>query len=393
MRFSRYGARPCRLYGRTKLRYWVWAPAYMRRNGLCFSWARSYIAVTDTHWKLCFCRYPITQVGRQLLSFGIRAALGSLAVPLGVIIQLRVLDSVLSGQNQLWRNWLVAVQIASIFDILLQQFYRNLMPALSESIAFNYKTLLRYYLTQGVRYGMWLSVFLFAVFTAFGQHVIGLVFTGAFQQAAEVLVLLLAVAAFRWGIWLVDALLLAAERPGLSSALIILEQALCVGGGLYLAPRWGISGLLSAYAIALLVRTLLSWVLMQRLIIRVHIYIWQTLISPLISGVLVYYLIHGMFEISPPPWQTGFVIAALLAGLWIYAFLTAVFGGWDDACVQELGRAVHLSSIGKPYAWGLWQCVRLGARISPLHGRFPIVIAGMAEEQAQAISFSRPANP
>ena len=220
---------------------------------------------------------------------------------------------------------------------------------------------------------------------------VDIIFTGAYQQVAEVLLLLLAVAAFRWGAWLVDALLLAAERPGLSSVLIIIEQALCVGGGLFLAPRWGISGFLSAYAIALLIRTLLSWVLMQRLIIRVHIYIWQTLISPLISGVLIYYLVHAILENVPPTWQTGFVLAALLAGLWIYALLTALFGGWDDAGIQELGRAVQLSGIGKPYVWGLWQCIRLGARISPLHGRFPIVIASMAEEQAFAITFSRPA--
>jgi O-antigen/teichoic acid export membrane protein len=332
-----------------------------------------------------------TQVSRQILSFGIRAAFGTLAVPLGTLIQIYILDNRLPELNPVWRNWIIAIQIAYIFDLLLQQFYRNMIPALSEAVALNYKTLLRYYVTQGVRYGMWLSVFIFAVFAALGQHIVDIIHTGTYFQVAEVLLLLLAVAVFRWGIWLVDALMLASERPGLSSALTILEQILTIGGGLFLAPRGGMLGFLSAYAVAFLIRTLLSWILMQRLIVRVHIYIWQTLVSPLFSGMLIYYLLHVMLKQITPTWQTGFVFAALLIGLWIYALFTALFGGWDDTNIRELGRAVRLSGIGKPYAWILWQCIRLGAWISPLHGRFPVVIASIAEEQAIAITYTRSA--
>ena len=147
-----------------------------------------------------------------------------------------------------------------------------------------------------------------------------------------------------------------------------------------------------AHHLAFLIRTMFTWFLMQRLIVRVHIYIWQTFVSPLLSGMLIYYLLHVMLVEVTPVRQTSFVFAALPLGLWIYAFFTALFGGWDDASIQEFERAVQLSGIGKPYAWVLWQCIRLGARISPLHGRFPIVIAGIAEEQATAISFTRSAS-
>ncbi|MDF1515661.1 MAG: hypothetical protein P1S60_17775, partial [Anaerolineae bacterium] len=68
------------------------------------------------------------------------------------------------------------------------------------------------------------------------------------------------------------------------------------------------------------------------------------------------------------------------------------FGGWDNANMQELGRAVVISGIGKPYAWLLWQCIRLGAWLSPLHERFPIVISSIAEEQALSITYTRSTN-
>ena len=331
------------------------------------------------------------QAGRHLLGFGIRAALGTLALPLGTLLQISVFKNVLPELSPVWKNWILAVQVAYVFDLLLRHFYQNMMPAFAEAIALNYKTMLRYYMTQGVRYGMWLSVFIFVVFASLGQQIVNIVFTPADSQVGEVILLLLAVTAFRWGIWLVDSLLLASERPGLRSALTILEQILAVGGGLYLAPQWGILGFLSAYAIAFLIRFLLTWILMQRLIIRVHIYIWQTLVSPLISGMLIYYLLHVILEQITLTWQTGFVLTALPVGLWIYALFSAIFGGWDDAGIRELGRAVRMSGIGKPYAWVLWQCIRLGARISPLHGRFPIAIAGIAEEQATAITYTRSA--
>jgi O-antigen/teichoic acid export membrane protein len=342
--------------------------------------------------KTLFLPISDTQVSRQHLSFGIRAAFGTLAIPLGALIQLYILDNVLPELNSSWRIWFIAVQIATIFELLLQQFYRNMIPALTEAIALNYKTLLRYYVTQGIRYGMWLSVFILAVFVASGQNIIDIILPEAPLPVLEILLLLLTVSVFRWGGWLIDALLLASERPGLSSVIIILEQILTIGGGVFLASRWGILGFLSAYAISFLVRMLVSWIIMQRLIIHVHIYIWQTLVSPLISGMLIYYLLHAILLQIMPLWHTGFAFVAILIGLWIYAFLTALFGGWDDANIREFGRAVKLSGIGKPYAWGMWQCIRLGARISPLHGRFPVLIAGIAEEQAIAITYTRSAS-
>jgi hypothetical protein len=332
------------------------------------------------------------QISKQILSFGIRATFGQLALPLGTLIQKIVIDNGFPELTTPWHYWAIALQITYIFDLVLKQFYRNLISTLTEALTLNYKTLLRYYLTQGVRYGMWFSVFIFAVFTALDKSIVDIVSVNANNPVVEILMLTLSVTAFRWGVWLVEALLLAAERPGLTSILIIIEQVLYIGGGFFLAPQYGPLGFLFAYALGFLIRTVIGWFLMQRFIIRVHIYIWQTLISPVISGVLIYYLLYVILNQITPSWQNIFVIPVLLICLCVYAVLTAILGGWDDISIKEFGQAVRLSGISKPYTWVIWQLIRFGAWLSPLHGRFPIVISGIAEEQAVAITYTRSAS-
>ncbi len=43
----------------------------------------------------------------------------------------------------------------------------------------------------------------------------------------------------------------------------------------------------------------------------------------------------------------------------------------------------------KPLTWVFWQSNRLGARISPLHGRFPIDIRSKALEEAAELTAIR----
>jgi hypothetical protein len=56
----------------------------------------------------------------------------------------------------------------------------------------------------------------------------------------------------------------------------------------------------------------------------------------------------------------------------IFAFFYGLFGGWDDATLEEVRHAAELSTFMKPFAWLFWKSTSLGARISPLHNRFPI---------------------
>ena len=67
-------------------------------------------------------------------------------------------------------------------------------------------------------------------------------------------------------------------------------------------------------------------------------------------------------------------VIAILPSYPLFAFFYGLFGGWDDATLEEVRRAVELSTFIKPLAWLFWKSTALGARLSPLHNRFPITI-------------------
>jgi hypothetical protein len=78
-----------------------------------------------------------------------------------------------------------------------------------------------------------------------------------------------------------------------------------------------------------------------------------------------------------------------LPSLPVFCFFAGLFGGWDDAGLTELRRAAGLSSLGKPIAWMIYYASALGARLSPLHGRFSIDVYDHAQAEAQTLTEER----
>jgi hypothetical protein len=80
---------------------------------------------------------------------------------------------------------------------------------------------------------------------------------------------------------------------------------------------------------------------------------------------------------------------AILPSYPLFAFFYGLFGGWDDGTLMEVRRAVDLCTIMKPMAWLFWKSTALGARISPLHNRFPISNRQAALEEAISLTHER----
>jgi hypothetical protein len=80
---------------------------------------------------------------------------------------------------------------------------------------------------------------------------------------------------------------------------------------------------------------------------------------------------------------------AILPSYPVYAFFYALFGGWDEATLGEVRRAVGLCNFMRPLAWLFWAASDLGARLSPLHGRFPISIRAAALAEAESLEHER----
>lgn len=337
------------------------------------------------------------QISAEVLAFGIPWSLAAAMPAIGAVVQLLFLSGPLAPLGISLRAWSGLIWVTTAFEILLTGLYRDLMPALCEAIPMGYKTLLRHYVSQGIRYGAWFSFFLFAALSALVDGALHLVPWASPEAVTAWLIPMAAWGALRWAAWLPDRMLEAAGRPALIALLALIEQSVRLGGALVLIRLWGIAGLPAAYVIALIVRIVLGRILSGRYLVHSRIYVWQTLLAPAVSALAIYELLQLIGRVwVPPTWQQSAVLSLglILPALLLYAFLTALSGGWDDGSLSELRSAVAISGIGRPFAWLLWCVIRLGARISPLHGRFPSLLHDLAHEEAQALTFAqRPPPP
>ncbi|MHA1216394.1 MAG: hypothetical protein ACTSPX_03615, partial [Candidatus Thorarchaeota archaeon] len=77
-----------------------------------------------------------------------------------------------------------------------------------------------------------------------------------------------------------------------------------------------------------------------------------------------------------------------LPSLYLYSFVSGLTGTWDDRTMSEFKRAsamVRIRGIGW-LARRFYGSVALGARISPLHNRFPIDIYDEAMAEAEELT-------
>ncbi|HEX7976517.1 MAG TPA: hypothetical protein VF498_19055, partial [Anaerolineales bacterium] len=109
-------------------------------------------------------------------------------------------------------------------------------------------------------------------------------------------------------------------------------------------------------------------------------------------------LLAGAAHFGVLRWITGLIwqgdqvtsvlifLIGILLSYPLYAFFYGLFGGWDDGTLAELRRAADMSSFMRPMARLFWAATALGARFSPLHGRFPITIIANAQEEAALLT-------
>ncbi|HOT93338.1 MAG TPA: oligosaccharide flippase family protein [Anaerolineae bacterium] len=334
------------------------------------------------------------QVIAQMLSFGGRLTFGAIFVPLGALAQVFLLPQWLPTYNAVERHWTLALAFAAAYEVLATGLYDGLLPAMAEAHSQGYKTLLRYYISQAIHYGVWLSLFLFVALSAVGSRVISGMAGAAFSDVPPWLLPVLLWGGLQWGAWFTNQVLIATNHPAATSWLTIAEQGVRLGLTAFFVPRWGMVGLPVAFAIALILRIIVAWYLVYRHAGRMYIYVWRTIVAPAVAAWAVYVILRLVGNWWWTPTLSASLVllgVALLPMLALYGFITALLGGWDDDGIAELQRATGMSSIGFPLAWLLLFGVRAGARLSPLHGRFPVALRALAEEEAQALTLGQTA--
>ncbi len=323
-------------------------------------------------------------LARRVLGFGLLLVLGDGFAPLGLLILATKVPGWITTDGSVYTLADILPWLTLGFLVLARGLYDGLFPALVEARSREYKTLLRYYVSQGLHYGAWFSFFLLAGLGAIMPQFFALVDRGLVPQAALWQQAILLWAAFQWLSWSAERVLIAAGHPLLRTMLNLLEQAIGIGSTLYFVPTIGMWSLVPALGGALLIKALLAWAFIKREVVSPRFLPFQSVIVPAVSAAILYQLLRLLpWDTWPGVWLS---VPAMSLALLLHAFLTSFLGGWEEDGITELRRAASISGLGKPLAWLILLGVRSGSWLSPLHRREPVALREMAEEEAWALT-------
>jgi O-antigen/teichoic acid export membrane protein len=213
-----------------------------------------------------------------------------------------------------------------------------------------------------------------------------------FERAAFYSIPLMVWGMIQYPSWIGDNIQRGVNKPYLITLLCTMEQVIRVTLVFVLMDRFQVIGLIIAYFVGLLTKDIVSYFVNNKVCFKQRFYFWQSIGAPLLSGAVLY----GIIRISGTfIWKCDQITSMILffvgavPGMFLFSFLYAFFGGWDNETLEELRHGAQLSNFMKPVAMLFYKCAELGARISPLHNRFPITIRQQALEEAQSLMKER----
>ncbi|NJD59808.1 MAG: hypothetical protein C3F13_06385 [Anaerolineales bacterium] len=324
---------------------------------------------------------------KDSIRFGVFEMLGSVAYGIGQAAEVAISQIYLVNYTEIWGNWRLAQNFVYAFNVM-QPLMNNLMPSISEAISHGRKKLSQYYSAMGYKWGGMISAMLAAILLAVADRFILGASGPEFVRAAQYSIPLLIWGTIQYPSWVGDNIQLGSNKPWMKSGLIAMEQFMRIVLAYLLMPSLQINALIIAYIVAIMTKNIVAYIANHKLCFPQRIYFWQSLGAPILAGVVQYGVIRWITGLI---WQgdqvTSILILtiAILPSYPIYAFVYGLFGGWDDATLEEVHRAAQISTITKPFAWLFWKATAIGARLSPLHNRFPISNRQAALDEAQSL--------
>jgi O-antigen/teichoic acid export membrane protein len=309
----------------------------------------------------------------------------------GQAFEIVITTAFLVNYNEIWGNWGLAQGFAISYMVLMT-LYGNLMPSISEAISHGRRKLGQYYAAMAHKWGGFVSGFYCAMLLAVADRFI-LGATGPeFDRAAAYVLPLIIYHALTFPTWVSDVVALGANRPYIKTVLTFGEQLVRITLVVVLIERFQIYALVMAYMVAILLKNFTSYWMVNKYCFPQRYFFWQTLAAPIMAGVIHYSILRwltGMVWQGGPLTSLLIYVIGLIPSFPVYAFFYALLGGWDDEGLADFRRAVDLSNFARPFAWILWRASEAGARISPLHGMFPISIYGEAMAEARSLTEER----
>ncbi len=358
---------------------------------LCFIFGWLLYRRVGLRSRILFMAHFDWQVVRTGFRFGGFEMLGSLAWAAGQAAEVAVTQHRLINYAETWGNWVVAQNFVFAFNVINILFY-NLIASISEAISHGRRVLSEYYAAQAYRYGGFFSAFIAAVLLAVADRFI-LGATGPeFARAAVLAGPLILWGAIQYPSWVGDAVQLGSNKPWLKALLVAGEQIIRVTLLAVFLARFQIWAMIGAYFIGLLTKDIVSFFVSDRFCFKQRLYAWPALAAPLLAGATHYAVLRWVTGLI---WQgdqvTSVVImfVGILLSFPLFAFFYGLYGGWNDAALGELHKGSELAGFMRPLALLFWRASRLGARVSPLHGRGGVSIQPAAEADAAGLMAER----
>lgn len=325
-------------------------------------------------------------VARKSLSFGFRAALSGVAVGLSAMAQTVILAETVDNYAELQGIWGFGWETILLYIAIAVLLFDNARAAVAEAFNNGKMILTNYYLVAALRWGMLLAFVLWGFLSVCWPWLIAGIYGGQWSRTAEYLWLFQILGLMHILAMLPTPFLQACGRPGLDAVTVWLEHGGLIVLLYVLTPEYQLWGMLYARAGALLfARILPAWWLLRRYVARPPLYLWQCFVAPAATGlaVMAIYRIVGAFLWDGSTASTLILAAGgLFVGVPLAFFFSGLFGGWDDAGLAETDKAIALTRLARPFAAALKRAAVAGCRLSPLHNRFAIDIAGEAARES-----------
>jgi O-antigen/teichoic acid export membrane protein len=329
---------------------------------------------------------------KESFSFGIFEMLGGLIAAFGGALVILITSNGLVNYGEIWGNWIIAGNFLLAFTVSTNLF-DGIMPAISEALSSGYKKLSQYYSVQSYKWGAITSAALGAVLLVVAPKFILGSSGPEFARAATLAVPLTIFGAIQFLSWLGDAIFLGSNKPKIRALMALIEQVIRIGLTLILLERFQIIALVIANFVGILVRGIVSYFVADKYCFPQKIYFWQSLAAPVL-GAGMHYLFLSL--IARFVWQGEFISSIVLIFIGLvpampfFFFFYALAGGWDDAGLAEIDEASQMTGFLHWVVMVIFTYPsRWGAKLSPLHNRFPVKMRPLAMEEARLLTEER----
>ncbi|HME51826.1 MAG TPA: lipopolysaccharide biosynthesis protein [Candidatus Lokiarchaeia archaeon] len=146
--------------------------------------------------------------------------------------------------------------------------------------------------------------------------------------------------------------------------------------------NYGWYGYLYAEMASYIIKNAGGWLLFHVKIMNPYMSIMQTIVLPLVAGIVNYLALSGLIMLLEAPLKFVFgaviaigifvVIGFLITPLFVYWPVYTLLGGWDPVGLDILEEATEISDISKPIAKLFNRIVQNLARKSPFYNKFRI---------------------